>query len=127
LLPDHLHAIWTLPENDHGNAARWAVIKSSVTKNCCNIFDGENNINISRTKRREGLIWQRRFWEHIIINDRDFYRHVDYIHWNPVKHGYVENALDWLSSTIHRFVARGLFPADWGGGGIEKESAGFGE
>jgi putative transposase len=120
LLPDHLHAIWTLPENDHRNAARWAVIKSSVTKKCSNIFNSENNINFSRKNRHESGIWQRRFWEHVVIEDQDFHRHLDYIHWNPVKYGHAEKAMDWPYSTIHRFVAQGLYPADWGGGGIEK-------
>jgi putative transposase len=114
LLPDHLHAIWTLPENDYRNAARWAVIKSSVTKKCSNVVNSGNNINVSKKNRHEGSIWQRRFWEHIIIDDRDFHRHLDYLHWNPVKHGYVANAMDWPYSTSHRFVAQGLYPSNWG-------------
>lgn len=123
LLPDHLHAIWTLPGNDDGNAARWAVIKSWVTKKCNNLFNSEMNINKSRKNRQEGGIWQRRFWEHVIRDDQDFHRHLDYLHWNPVKHGYVETPMAWPYSTIHRFVAQGLYPSNWGGGEIEKYSA----
>ena len=115
LLPDHLHAIWTLPGQDTRFATRWAVIKSYVTKNCGNLLDLGENVNISRSHRQEGGVWQRRFWDHIIRDEPDFHRHLDYLHWNPVKHGYVKRVIDWPYSTFHRFVAQGLYPPDWGG------------
>lgn len=128
LLPDHLHAIWTLPEHDDRYAARWAVIKSCVTRGCGRLFDAGVKVNISREKRQEGSIWQRRFWEHAIRDEPDFHRHLDYIHWNPVKHGYVKNPTDWPYSTIHRFIAQGLYPSNWGGGGADEYAAdNFGE
>lgn len=120
LLPDHLHAIWTLPEHDSRYAARWAVIKSFVTKRCGNLFGSGENVKLSRSRRREGGLWQRRFWEHAIRDDRDFHRHLDYLHWNPVKHGYVKAPTDWPYSTIHRFAAQGVYPPNWGGGGADE-------
>ncbi len=128
LLPDHLHTIWTLPEHDDRYAARWAVIKSCVTKRCGRLVDSGVQVNISRRKRREGGIWQRRFWEHAIRDEPDFHRHLDYIHWNPVKHGYVKTPTDWPYSTIHRFIAHGKYPSNWGGGGADEYPAdNFGE
>jgi len=120
LLPDHLHTIWTLPEHDAGYAARWAVIKSCVTKGCGRLFGSGKKVNISRSNRKEGVFWQRRFWEHVIRDEADFHRYLDYLHWNPVKHGYVKTPMDWPYSTLHRFVAQGLYPPNWGGGGVEE-------
>jgi putative transposase len=122
LLPDHFHTIWTLPDDDARYAARWAVIKSGVTKKCRNLFGLGENTNISRSYRHEGDIWQRRFWELVIRDDQDFHRHLDYLHWNPVKHGYVKTPMDWPYSTFHRFVAQGLYPSNWGGGGMDNYS-----
>src|SRR6266481_523546 len=65
--------------------------------------------------KREKGIWQRRYWEHAIRDDADLERHVDYIHFNPVKHGHVTRVMDWPHSSFHRFVERGLLAADWGG------------
>lgn len=118
LLPDHLHAIWTLPEQDAGYAARWAVIKSCVTKRCRNEFGPGEKVNLSRSRRQEGGVWQRRFWEHVISDEADFHRHLDYLQWNPVKHWYVKFPMDWPYSTIHRFVAQGHYPSNWRGGGV---------
>jgi len=70
-------------------------------------------VSPSQQKRREGTIWQRRFWEHLIRDDRDFRHHIDYIHYNPVKHGYVSKVVDWPYSTFHRFVRNGVYPTDW--------------
>ena len=64
--------------------------------------------------KKERGIWQRRFWEHLIRNERDFRHHVEYIHFNPVKHGLVRQVSDWPHSSFHRFVAREVYPADWG-------------
>jgi len=128
LLPDHLHTIWTLPEHDDRIAARWAVIKSYVTKRCRHLFTTKENVSKSRSRRKEGSVWQRRFWEHVIRDDPDFHRHLDYLHWNPVKHGYAKTPMDWPYSTIHRFVAHGLYPPNWGCDCVEEYSAdNFGE
>lgn len=128
LLPDHLHTIWTLPERDAGYASRCAVIKSCVTKRCKNLFGPGEKVSISRSHRQEGGVCQRRFWEHVIRDEPDFHRHLDYLHWNPVKHGYVKTPMDWPYSTIHRFVAQGFYPPNWGGGGVDEYPAdNFGE
>ncbi len=128
LLPDHLHTIWTLPENDDNFASRWAVIKRSVSNRCRSLDGIEGAINDSHGKRGERRIWQRRFWDHLIRDEADLHRHFDYLHWNPVKHGYVKSVKEWPHSTFHRFVDKGLYPPDWGGIN-EKEMAkeNFGE
>lgn len=115
LLPDHLHALWTLPENDHNYAARWAIIKRKVSKSCDKQFRPPEKISSSRQKRRESCFWQRRFWEHQIRDELDFERHLGYILWNPVKHGYVQKVKDWPFSSFHRLVALGVYPPDWDG------------
>ena len=115
LLPDHLHCLWTLPEGDSDYWTRWALIKSRFTKRSKGLLLREDWMTESKRKHREGTIWQRRFWEHMIRDDRDFEAHVDYIHFNPVKHGLVEKVADWPFSTFHRFVGAGLYPKDWGG------------
>jgi putative transposase len=121
VLPDHLHAIWPLPEDDHAYSARWQAIKTAFSKE---IPAGEIR-STSRQDKGERGIWQRRFWEHTIRDDRDYATHVDYIHFNPVKHGLVENAADWPYSSFHRAVAAGMYPADWAG--ISKDLIDAGE
>jgi len=101
LLPDHLHAIWTLPADDDNYSSRWAIIKRQVSKICLKQFNQLEKISNSREKRQESGIWQRRFWEHQIRNDEDFERHLDYLLWNPVKHGYVQKLRIGL---LHRFT-----------------------
>jgi len=115
LLPDHLHAIWTLPENDDNFGSRWAVIKRAVSRQCGYLPGNDGPINESSARRGESYIWQRRFWDHLIRDDLDFQSHLDYLHWNPVKHGYVKRVIDWPYSTFHRLVNQGLYPPDWGG------------
>jgi putative transposase len=86
------------------------------------------DISTSRRSRKEYSIWQRRFWEHAIRDQADFNRHMDYIHWNPVRHGLVQIPIDWPWSTFHRFVRAGIYPADWGGTTARNlPSADFGE
>lgn len=111
ILPEHLHCIWTLPEGDADYKTRWALIKAGFSRQ---IPAGEWRSE-SREKRGERGIWQRRFWEHLIRDDRDYSRHVDYIHWNPVKHGWVTRVNDWPHSSFHGYVKQGLCPADWAG------------
>jgi len=115
LLPDHMHCIWTLPEPDLDYSTRWAMIKRYVTTGSARALHDVALLTPSRQKHRESTIWQRRFWEHQIRNERDFERHMDYLHFNPVKHGYVNRAADWPHSTFHRHVRAGAYPHDWGG------------
>jgi putative transposase len=111
ILPDHLHAIWSLPENDSDFPRRWSLIKSGFSR----ALPSADNRSASKTRRREKGIWQRRYWEHAIRDDADYARHIDYIYYNPVKHGLVSKVSDWPHSSFHRDVARGLLPEDWGG------------
>jgi len=106
VLPDHVHALWTLPPHDVKFGMRWMLIKQGFTKRLSGLP--------MRGTKGERLLWQRRYWEHLIRNDEDFANHVDYIHFNPVKHGLVERAMDWPHSSLHRYVREGRLPADWG-------------
>ena len=115
VLPDHLHAIWRLPDGDADYSTRWAWLKKEFTKRWLAEGGPEQEISASRRNNRRRGVWQRRFWEHLIRDERDFERHIDYIHFNPVKHGQVARPLDWPWSSFHRFVRRGLYPSDWGG------------
>jgi putative transposase len=125
LLPDHLHTIWRMPENDANFSLRWSLIKQRVTRQCADEVS-EAARTQSRQERREGRLWQRRFWEHMIRDDTDLRHHVDYIHYNPVKHGYVTRVADWPYSTFHRYVGDGVYPKDWGGA-VETLDQPFGE
>lgn len=109
VLPDHMHAIWTLPDGDTDYALRWRAIKSIFSRGLPAI----ESTTASRTARGERGIWQRRFWEHTIRNERDLEHHIAYIHYNPAKHGHVAQPADWSHSSFHRFVREGLLPADW--------------
>lgn len=115
LLPDHMHCIWTLPEDDLDYSTRWAMIKRYVSTGPARTLHNRALSTPSRKKHRESTIWQRRFWEHQIRNEVDFERHMDYIHFNPVKHGFVEQVVDWPYSTFHRYVREGVYAQDWGG------------
>ena len=110
VLPEHMHAVWSLPPTDSDYSTRWNQIKGGFSR--C-IPPGER-ISKSRTAKRERGIWQRRFWEHLIRDDEDLARHLDYTHYNPVKHGYVRRAVDWPFSSFHRFVDQGWLAPDWG-------------
>lgn len=116
LLPDHLHCIWTLPDGDSDFSTRWSLIKRAVSRFSRDVALDPDSRSASARKHRESTIWQRRFWEHLIRDDIDFERHLDYIHFNPVKHGHVGRAIDWPYSTIHRYVKEGVYPGDWAGG-----------
>jgi REP-associated tyrosine transposase len=111
ILPDHLHAIWSLPEDDADFSLRWSLIKSGFSRG----LPSAAKRSVSKLAKREAGLWQRRYWEHAIRNDTDLARHVDYIHFNPVKHGHVARVRDWPHSSFHRYVAEGLLPSDWGG------------
>ena len=120
-LPEHLHAIWTLPENDADFSNRWRRIKAAFSKTLPN----NERRSTSRESKGERGIWQRRFWEHLIRDDLDYARHVDYIHFNPVKHGHVLNVKDWPHSSFLRWVREGRLPENWAGEDVEHQV--FGE
>lgn len=112
-LPDHIHALWTLPDDDHDFGKRWGMIKRHVTQQCPEYRASPSIQSSSNIKRYESGIWQRRFWEHQIRDDADFAAHMDYLHFNPAKHGLVERIADWPYSTFHRYVDRGIYSKDW--------------
>ena len=111
VLPEHLHTIWTLPEDDDDFSCRWRLIKTHFSRQ---IEKGER-ISNSRQRKQERGIWQRRFWEHRIRSEDDFIKHVDYIHYNPAKHRYVHCVADWPYSSFHDYVKCGILPATWTG------------
>ncbi len=111
ILPDHLHAVWALPLGDCDYPLRWSVFKASFSRGLAEVTPR----SASKIAKRERGLWQRRYWEHAIRDDADLERHVDYVHFNPVKHGYVSQVRDWPFSSFHRYVERGILPADWGG------------
>jgi putative transposase len=108
VLPDHLHAVCTLPEGDADYSGRWRAIKARFSRRLAG-----RGVPLTRNARGEYDLWQRRFWEHLIRDADDFARHVDYIHSNPVKHGLVADPLDWRWSSIHAFARRGIIARDW--------------
>ena len=101
VMPDHLHCIWTLPPGDADFSTRWRLIKTWFTKHCG--ADGCTQ-----------AVWQPRYWEHQIRDEADFAHHVDYIHYNPVKHGLAQSPLAWPYSSFRRHVEAGVYPANWG-------------
>jgi putative transposase len=111
VLPDHIHSIWTLPAGDADFSTRWRLIKIEFSK----AIPKTERLSKVRRERGERGIWQRRFWEHLVRNDEDYRRHVEYCYINPVKHGLVNRVRDWPFSSFHRDVAAGLFPEDWAG------------
>lgn len=121
VLPDHLHMLMTLPEEDAGFSIRWSLLKRRFTRALM-----AAGVPVDRRANGEAALWQRRFWEHTIRDDRDFERHVDYIHYNPVKHGLVSRVADWPHSSFHRYVRAGLLPQDWGGD-CRQQRGSFGE
>jgi len=108
VLPDHLHTIWTLPQGDHDFSGRWRFLKGLFTRHL-----KSSGVSMEVNVRGEHGLWQRRYWEHLISSDRDYANHVDYIHANPVRHGYVETPGDWQWSSFHAFVRAGRLPANW--------------
>ena len=114
LLPDHLHCIWTLPENDADFSTRWKLVKASFSRQYL-LFGGKPGpISASKVNKGELGIWQRRFWEHLIRNTDDLNRHLDYLHYNPVKHGLAGSVAEWPWSSFHRYVRQGYYAPDWG-------------
>jgi putative transposase len=120
VLPDHLHCVWTLPPGDADFSNRWKAIKIRFVQA---IPDTERRSAV-RAACGERAIWQRRFWEHAIRDETDYARHVDYVHFNPVKHGHVQRVADWPYSSFRRWVAAGRYPPDWCGGDDDAFEAG---
>lgn len=117
VLPDHLHCIWTLPPDDSDFSSRWHDIKARFSAR----IPQSERLSARRAKKGERAIWQHRFWEHVIRDDRDFERHVDDIHYNPVKHGHVARVVDWPNSSFHRYVRKGILPLSWAADEYVKE------
>ncbi len=115
VLPDHLHTLWQLPEDDANYPMRWNLIKRRFSR----ALPKNERISVSRQKKSERGIWQRRYWEHLIRDDKDFEQHVNYIHFNPVKHGYVSSAVDLPYSSIHRYIRKGIISNDWAHDDVE--------
>jgi putative transposase len=111
VLPDHLHCVIELPQDDDDFAIRWKLIKSNFSRG----IEKTEWRSAVRERRGERGIWQRRFWEHLIRDERDFQAHMDYVHINPVKHGLVSRVQDWPYSTFHLLAKDGTYPVDWGG------------
>jgi putative transposase len=111
VLPDHLHAVWTLPAGDADFSTRWRLIKSRFAR----ALPKQERLSAVQVARHERGIWQRRFWEHLIRDEVDYARHVEYCYINPVKHGLVNCVSDWPHSSFHRDVRAGVFPQDWAG------------
>ncbi len=122
VLPEHLHCVWTLPGGDMDYPTRWRKIKAMFSRG---LPKGERRSK-SRMAKGERGIWQRRYWEHTLRDADDLRQHVDYIHYNPVKHRHARSVNEWPYSTFHRYVREGIYPADWAGGASEAEH-GFGE
>jgi putative transposase len=116
LLPDHLHCIWKLPDGDSNYSVRWKEIKGLFTKSYLKEIGPGEARNESRQKHGEAAIWQRRFWEHTISDEDDLEMHLDYIHYNPIKHHYVDKASDWQWSSFQRYVKEGIYDINWVGG-----------
>ncbi|HTM63462.1 MAG TPA: transposase [Gammaproteobacteria bacterium] len=112
VLPDHFHAIWEMPDDDDNFSIRMRLLKNLFTR-----YAIKSGYRIGTNLRGEKNFWQRRFWEHVIRDEKDFENHVNYIHYNPVKHGLVERVIDWPYSSFHRYVQKGILTKSWGSGG----------
>jgi putative transposase len=121
ILPDHMHFIWTMPGESCDFSTRWRLIKSHFTRHWC--MNGSLSKSASRIKKGEQDVWQRRFWEHLLRDEFDLSRHIEYIHYNPVKHGLANSAMDWKYSSFTKYVQDGFYPPNWG----EKEIIWTGE
>jgi putative transposase len=111
VLPDHIHCIWTLPDGDWDYSVRWQKIKTRFSK----VVGRVGPRSASKIAKGEAGIWQRRFWDHHIRDERDFTMHLRYCWWNPVKHGFVQRPVDWPHSSIHRDIRLGQVEPEWAG------------
>ncbi|MFW5733142.1 MAG: REP-associated tyrosine transposase [Planctomycetota bacterium] len=115
LLPDHLHMIWRMPEDDSDYSTRLSIIKDRFTRSYLAAGGTEASVSPGKRMKRHRGVWQPKFWEHTIKDARDFHMHVDYVHLNPVKHGWVKSPRDWPWSSFHRYVRCGWHESDWHG------------
>ncbi|MFZ5502784.1 MAG: REP-associated tyrosine transposase [Pseudomonadota bacterium] len=122
VLPDHLHCIWTLPQGDADFSTRWRLIKTRFTKQCDPVLRVPSDL--ARAAKHEQAIWQHRYWEHLLRDETDYVRHIEYIHYNPVKHGLVSSAIEWPYSSFRRYVGANIYPSNWGQGVMEFDGAG---
>jgi len=122
ILPDHLHCIWALPPGDTDYPTRWKRIKAAFSRG----LPKHEPRSASRITKGERGIWQRRFWEHTLRDEADLQRHIDYIHYNPVKHGHATSAMAWPHSSFRKFVKQGIYPENWAGDHMAAGGA-FGE
>ena len=122
VLPDHMHVIWKLPRQDCDYPGRWKAIKSLFTRSLV-----KSGVALTKNPMGEYRLWQRRYWEHTIKDNNDLKIHIDYIHYNPVKHGCVDRVAAWPHSSFHRYVADGMLPEDWGGDMRDATTICFGE
>jgi len=114
ILPDHLHFLWTLPPNDSNYSQRVSRMKVLFTRSIGRNIASLKDISQSRRKHRESNVWQRRFWEHTIRDEQDLEKHLEYIHYNPVKHGLVSCPHFWPYSSFHQWVKQGVYSMEWG-------------
>lgn len=119
LLPDHFHCLLTLPQHENDLSTRLRLIKTYVTRDYGDDLGCKSERSLSRIQRKEGNLWQRRFWEHLIRDEADFAQHCDYIHYNPVHHHLCQLPTEWQFSSVHRFMHEGSYPLDWGNTKIE--------
>jgi len=120
VLPEHMHCIWTLPPGDTEYSSRWRAIKIAFVKS----VPKTERRSAVRIARGERATWKRRYWGHTIRDERDYVHHMDYVHYNPVKHGHVEKVADWPYSSFHRLVKAGVYPRDWAGEQVPDLEAG---
>ena len=127
LLPDHLHCLITLPENDSNFSKRIQMIKGLFSIQYLRSGGEEGKRGISRKIKGEAAVWQRRFWEHTIRDEEDMQKHFDYVHYNPIKHSLVKSVVDWEWSTFHKYVRLGFYHENWGCAEIDYNKYEFGE
>lgn len=120
VLPEHMHAMWTLPVGEFDYSARWRAIKTAFAK----ALPKAEYLSPARFAKGERGIWQRRFWEHTIRDEADYARHLDHVHISPLRHGLVSSARAWPHSSFHRSISRGIYPEDWTGAGDDDFPAG---
>ena len=113
LLPDHLHCLWRMPEDDGDFSRRWSMIKRRFTLSWKSAGRTIIPVKPNQRARRQQGIWLPRFWEHLIRDQQDMANHMDYIHFNPTKHGWVACPHLWPHSTFHRWVNEGAYREDW--------------
>ncbi len=120
VLPDHMHCVWTLPDGDDDYPQRWHAIKRAFSATLP-LLEPRSQ---AMARRGERGIWQRRYWEHAIRDERDYAIHLDYVHFNPVRHRLVASVADWPYSSFRRCVALGIYPVEWLGNPLEPIAAG---